>query len=414
MTNSNKKTDWIVTFKSDFKPELKIESENSQNPKSNSHNWSKDISVKKIYDCGFKGMHCFAKESDIKNHFADAIESCYPDMTMHVQEIYERKVLTKKDLDALVTQNSLIQQTGGFINRIGANKSSQKSGDGVGNLSANSNINVFVVDTGIYPHVDLNVVGGQNFSSADTTAWIDGNGHGTHVSGIIGARDNMYGIVGVAPGIKLWAVKVLGDNGSGSTSNIINGLSWILQNRGILWNGNGIVNMSLGGGANPPLDAAIDNLINNGIVVNVAAGNSSVNANTFSPARVLNAITVGATEQNPSYDTLAVYSNYGAVVDILAPGSNIVSTYLDNSYASLSGTSMACPVVTGTVALLLSTRGMTGQGTSAFSKNIINYILSVSSIPNPPYYDGTRGLNPHINIPASKPTNNLSIWSGYY
>jgi len=391
--NMMKKQDWVIVFKNNF------DQKSCKFP----------IKIKDRYHHAINGICCCTMEMDLlKNMDFLNVESYSPNNEVYFQVLKERKILTKNIMSALA-----VQPAGGFILRTGANHSSQKSGDGTGSLSARTDINVFVVDTGIYPHPDLNIVGGKNFTSSNINAWKDDNGHGTHVAGIIGAKDNDFGIVGVAPGARLWALKVLGSTGAGSTSNIINALNWVLQNRGTLWKGIGIVNLSLGGGVNSSIDTAVNNLINNGIVVCVAAGNSNVDAQYFSPARVTNAITVGATQPNPSYNYLASYSNYGKFIDILAPGSNIHSTYL-NGYASLSGTSMATPVVTGTIAVMLSTRTVSGTNSLNFALNIKNILTSISTQINPINYDKTVGNNSRISIPSQKNTTPISVWAGSF
>lgn len=397
---SNKK-DWIVTFRNDLDPQ-RFRNLNG-------------IKVKEVYQHAINGICCSGSKKDVKKHFnSDAIHSYVKDSKVQIQTIKDRKILTKEYLTNLKIQNFSTQTIEAFITRIGANHSSQKSGDNIGSLENRNDINVFVVDTGIALHPELNIVGGRNFTNNDSNAWQDKNGHGTHVSGIIGAKDNSFGIVGVAPGVRLWAVKVLGDNGSGTVSSVISGLNWILQNRGVLWNGHGIVNMSLGGGPNVALDNAVNNLLSKGIVVCIAAGNSNINVSYVSPARVVNAITVGATMYNPTYNYLASYSNYGSGVAILAPGSNIYSTYLSNNYAVLSGTSMAAPIASGTVALLLSIVKVAGYGTLTFALNVKNMIKLMSSYIRPINYDKTLGYNPRIYVPIKKPTTNVSIWSGGY
>ncbi|MEM3062206.1 MAG: S8 family serine peptidase, partial [Nitrososphaerota archaeon] len=321
-----------------------------------------------------------------------------------------------------VTVIQSMQSVGNFIKRIGADKSSQKSGDGTGSLESRMDINVFIVDTGISQHPDLNIVSGRNFTSENPNDWIDRNGHGTHVSGIVGARDNTFGVVGVAPGVRLWAIKVLGDDGRGMLSKIILGLYWILDNRSKLWNGYGIINLSLGSRASLAFDRTIDTLIDHGIIPVVAAGNQSIDAYNISPARVPRAITVGATSSAPSpnsppyYNTLAWFSNYGRLVDILAPGVNIPSTYLNGGYATFSGTSMATPVVSGTIALMLSSQQISGINTSAIVANVRNKLVNESGIIHNKYYDGSNASNPRIGIPFPKneTTTNISVWAGRY
>ena len=231
---------------------------------------------------------------------------------------------------------------------------------------------VAVLDTGIdWEHPDLYVVGGTDCTSRKGNCNPDKNGdddhyHGTHVAGTIGALDNDIGVVGVAPGVRLWAVKVLNRRGSGYTSGIIAGIDWVVSQGNIE-----VMNMSLGGsGRSTAYKTAIDNAVASGITVVVAAGNSNQDSNDYSPAYVPSAITVSAladfdgqpggmgaaTCRSDGDDTLADFSNWGSAVDIAAPGVCIYSTYPleQGSYASISGTSMAAPHVAGAAAVLAS------------------------------------------------------------
>ena len=273
------------------------------------------------------------------------------------------------------------------------------------------------MDTGISTHADLNIVGGRNFTTSNVNDWIDRHGHGTHVAGIAGAIDNLIGVVGVAPGVRLWAIKVLNDNGSGSYSVLINALDWILNSRGTIWTGYGVINMSLAGPSFLPLDDAIATLTNNGIVVVVAGGNNSTNSNSTSPARAYSAITVGASGHSPNYTSLAYFSNYGAGIDILAPGVNILSTYVNNRYAILSGTSMASPVIAGTCALLASTLNLGTPTTAGYVGNVNNTLKYVSGFIEYSNYDGTVTHNPRIilsSIAALNGTTNIGVRSGSF
>jgi subtilisin family serine protease len=382
---------WIVTFKPGFNP--------------TGYRWPQTLRVTNVYNNIYNGMSCLATESQM---------TCL-DRVNVVEYIVLDQIMSIEPVGQVIAATATVvstQATGAFITRIGANHSSQKSGNGSGSLAARTDINVFVVDTGIAYHTELNIVGGRNFTTTNINGWIDDNGHGTHVAGIIGAKDNNVGIAGVAPGVRLWAIKVLTRNGIGLSSNIIAGLNWIYNNRQKIWAGRGIVNMSMGGAAFAPLDTAVNGLINAGIIVCVAAGNSAANANNYSPARVPNAITVGATAPIPLYNTLAVYSNWGPRVDILAPGSNILSTYLNNGYAFMTGTSMASPILAGTAALLTSVTKYPGGNTLTYSLNIRNAITNGSTVLRPKNYDGTIGTNPRIIIPIGKPTTNVSVWAG--
>ncbi len=214
--------------------------------------------------------------------------------------------------------------------------------------SNGSGVQIYVVDTGIRSsHAEFTGRVSAGYSSiTDTNGTEDCNGHGTHVSSI--AAGTNYG---VAKAATLIPVRVLGCDGSGSISGVIAGLDWIA---GQYVDGTpAVVNMSLGGGANSSLDAAVNSLINRGITVVAAAGNSKVDSCTSSPARVSGAITVAATTNT---DTFASYSNFGSCVDLAAPGSAINAAWFtgDTATAVLSGTSMASPHVAGVAALLLA------------------------------------------------------------
>ena len=243
------------------------------------------------------------------------------------------------------------------VNRVDGDLSSTKSGSGSGVI----NTDIAILDSGIYTsHSDLNVYHQKSFVSG-TSSGNDDNGHGTHVAGIAAAKDNSIGVVGVAPGAKLWAIKVLDRNGSGALSTIIKGIDYIRQYANQIE----VANLSLGCECkSSAFDTAINNAVKAGITFVVASGNSGKVASTFSPANNPNVIAVSAIGDSdgkcggtgPSTgsgkdDTLASFSNYGSVVDIAAPGTKIYSTYKGNSYATMSGTSMASPHVAGAAAL---------------------------------------------------------------
>ena len=212
--------------------------------------------------------------------------------------------------------------------------------------SNGSTVDAYIFDTGI--RLDHQEFEGRAIFGFDAypngTTVMDGNGHGTHVAGTIGGKTQ-----GVAKGINLIAVRVLDDNGSGYYSDIIAGLDWATQHH---TNRPAVGNMSLGGGTSFALDEAVRRSIADGIAICIAAGNSNADAVTSSPARVAEAITVGATT---SIDARASYSNYGTVVDIFAPGSSILSAgkASPSTYVTMSGTSMASPHVAGVAALYM-------------------------------------------------------------
>jgi aqualysin 1 len=180
----------------------------------------------------------------------------------------------------------------------------------------------------------------------------DCHGHGTHVAGTIGGKDDAGYVVGMAPGVKLTGVKVLGCTGSGYTSDVIKGVDWVTANAVKP----AVANMSVGGPYNATLNAAIQKSVTAGVFYALAAGNDyKLDACSYSPASagysISGAITVGAFD---STGTEAVFSNIGKCVEIYAPGVNVLSTYLSNGTATMSGTSMATPHVAGAAALYRS------------------------------------------------------------
>jgi subtilisin family serine protease len=183
---------------------------------------------------------------------------------------------------------------------------------------------------------------GWDFVDNDGVAQ-DGNGHGTHVAGTIAGSQ-----YGVAKGAKVVGVRVLDNSGSGTTAGVVAGIDWVTANAVKP----AVANMSLGGGASTSLDDAVRRSIASGVTYAIAAGNSNVDAGSSSPARVTQAITVGATERT---DARASYSNFGSVLDIFAPGSGITSSWgtSDTATNTISGTSMATPHVAGVAARYL-------------------------------------------------------------
>lgn len=243
-------------------------------------------------------------------------------------------------IERTATQPSEILPWG--VDRIDAEK--------VWDITTGDPIKVAVIDTGIdlkHPDLKDNIKGGYNAINPRKSA-NDDNGHGTHVAGIIAAIDNEIGVVGVGPKIDLYAVKVLNAAGSGYLSDVIEGLDWAIKNK------MNVVSMSLGTTTySQSFEDAIKRVNAAGIVQVAAAGNNGPGSNTVNyPAKFAEVIAVSATDSN---DAIASWSSRGPEVDLAAPGVNIYSTYKGSTYKTLSGTSMACPHVTGVVALLLST-----------------------------------------------------------
>jgi serine protease len=254
---------------------------------------------------------------------------------------------------AYVEQDGLVRtfaQTVPYgIAKVGAPTSSTQAGDGTG---AVSNVNVYVIDTGVDAHADLNMVKHVNFTGLLGGGNSDCHGHGTHVAGTIAARDNASDVVGVVPGAPVTGVKVLDCLGMGSNSNVIKGVDWVTANAVKP----AVANMSLGGGANAALDDAVRRSAASGVFYALAAGNDAADACASSPARAgagtdNGILTLGATD---SADTEASFSSYGSCVDLWAPGVDVLSTKDGGGTTTMSGTSMASPHGAGGGALYLS------------------------------------------------------------
>jgi len=265
------------------------------------------------------------------------------------------------------------QTTPTGINRVDAELSPTAKING---LDQRVDVDVAIIDTGIdldHPDLNVNTTAAKNCSTGRSAD--DGNGHGTHVAGTIGALDNTTGVVGVAPGARLWPVRVLNNAGSGSWSSVICGIDYVTAHANEIE----VANMSLGGTGtddgncgNTNQDAmhqAICRSVRAGVTYAVAAGNESDDAKNHVPAAYDEVITVSAladfngqpgggaapTCRADEDDTFANFSNYGADVDIIAPGVCILSTWKRAGYNTISGTSMATPHVAGGAALYKST-----------------------------------------------------------
>ncbi|MCL2047375.1 MAG: fibronectin type III domain-containing protein [Defluviitaleaceae bacterium] len=213
------------------------------------------------------------------------------------------------------------------------------------------NVRVAVFDTGIAQHEDIAIADGISFVNY-SSSYDDDNGHGTHVAGIIAALNNDYGIVGVAPEVDLYAVKVLSQSGNGNYSTIIAALEWAIDND------IDIINMSLGGTQySQALHEAVQMAANAGIIIVAAAGNHGNGEDNITyPAKFPEVVSVGAIKSN---FIAAEFSSRGSELNIVAPGANILSTTKDGEYGVLSGTSMAAPHVTGAIAILKSAEDIT-------------------------------------------------------
>jgi len=310
------------------------------------------------------------------------------------------------------------------INRIEADQNALAAIDGV---DTRVDVDIAVIDTGVdLDHPDLNVYRFTDCVDADLIGWLFGitcvddddplndgtlgndlNGHGSHVAGIAAAKDNGIGVVGVAPGARIWSVAVLDATGSGYLYWLVNGIDWVAAHADEI----DVANMSLGWqGNSPAARTAIQNAVNRGVVFVVSAGNSAQdiygpdrvfgNADDFEPASYPEAAAISAlvdtdgvagglgpgTIRGPD-DTLANFSNFsttavatnpvtspGKGIDVAAPGVNIYSSYKDGGYATLSGTSMSSPHAAGAAALYIAANGRatTASGVAFIRQQLIN------------------------------------------
>jgi subtilisin family serine protease len=259
-----------------------------------------------------------------------------------------------------------------------------------------TDVDIAILDTGIdLDHPDLNVYKNVSFVR-DANTGDDDNGHGTHVAGIAAAKDNGQGVVGGAPGARLWSVKVCDEAGECKVSDMIKGVEYITQHADEI----DVVNISVETPLAPALNRAISASIKAGVTYIVSAGNYGKDASTTSPASNPDVIAVSAiadsdgkcggtgpqlTTENATDDTFAPFSNFGPSISIAAPGVDILSTYLDGGYAVDSGTSMAAPSVSAAAALIKA------NSTDFTPKQVKDTILDSGSTPLTPCEGGPQG-----------------------
>lgn len=250
-------------------------------------------------------------------------------------------------------------------------------------------IKVAVLDTGVdvdHPDLKDGIIATHDFTGDGVE---DVNGHGTHCAGIIGAHLNNVGFVGVAPKAELLIAKVLGNDGSGAFSWIADGVLWAVEQ------GADIISMSLGGPTSSHrLYQAIHVALAKGVMVICAAGNEgSLFQNSIGyPGRYGGVITVASHDENGNRSG---FSSRGGEIDVMAPGSNIWSTYVNGSYAELSGTSMATPFVSGLAALILAKHRKPGAGQNSPVNNtedLKNHLLWMAA--HPGYHSNEEGYGP--------------------
>ncbi|KKP06357.1 proteinase T [Trichoderma harzianum] len=252
--------------------------------------------------------------------------------------------------DAVVKINTYVSQTGAPWGLGRISHKARGSTTYVYDDSAGAGTCSYIIDTGVdatHPEFEGRATFLKTFVSGQNT---DGNGHGTHVSGTIGSRS-----YGVAKKTSIYGVKVLDNSGSGTFANVIAGMDFVASDSQTRNCPNGsVANMSLGGGYTASVNAAAAALIDAGVFLAVAAGNDGADARNTSPASEPTVCTVGA---STSADARASFSNYGTVVDIFAPGQDVLSTWPSGRTNTISGTSMATPHIVGLGAYLLALEG---------------------------------------------------------
>lgn len=324
----------------------------------------------------------------------------------NVDFVTEDRTVFISDASGQVSEEETSSDRGSIFqkNRVGITQPPQTISTGVDRINAENLFNkgagvgVAVIDTGIelsHPDLKANIIANKNCLSSIKNGNND-NGHGTHVAGTIAALNNGIGVVGVAPESKLIAVKVLNRNGSGTWSSVICGIDWVTANAS-KYNIK-VANMSLGGAGtsdnncgytnNDPMHKAICKSKDAGVTYVIAAGNANSSASLSVPASYDDAVitvsalvdsdgVLGGLGSSTAYgadDTFATFSNYGNIIDLGAPGVDIYSTYR-GGYATLSGTSMAAPHVSGTAALYIkdnpgSTWDQVRDGLKALGENL--------------------------------------------
>ena len=284
-----------------------------------------------------------------------------------VDVIEEEQIFSIKPTGQVGTTATVsTQSTPWGISKTEATQSYTLAGNGSGAIAG---VRAYIIDTGIdTKNSDLNRAGHINFAGDGRNT--DCNGHGTHVAGTVAAADNKSAVVGMGPGVAVYGVKVLNCQGSGTTTSVIKGVDWVAANA----IKPAVANMSLGGGVSQLLDDAVRNAASKGIFFSIAAGNSATQACNSSPARVGGGGTPGvmvaaATDVS---DLEASFSNYGACVDIWAPGVNVPSLKLGGGTVAMSGTSMASPHVGGAAALYL------GRYPTATSSAVVSYLKQMA------------------------------------
>ncbi len=291
------------------------------------------LEIKRVYSAVFLGFETLLSPSQ------KAVLAKVPGVVL-IEQV--QTVSIQQDCSGPPIKSINSQVTTYGVKRVG-------TGDGTGKR-------IWIIDTGIdvdHPDLSVNVSLSRDFTGGsvpglgDSAAVNDENGHGTHVAGIAGAKNNSIGTVGIAAGAELVALKALNEVGSGNTATIVQALDYIM----VVGQAGEVVNMSLGGGVNVLADLSTQQVAAKGLYIAIAAGNESGSANNSSPGRT-NGVRIYTISAIDDRDRFATYSNFGnPPIDFAEPGSSILSAYKNGQYMYLSGTSMAAPHMAGILAL---------------------------------------------------------------
>ena len=344
--------------------------------------------------------HAVNRDADLSHVYKTAIEGYAAELTPANKAAIEADpnvAFVERDMPVELYS----QETPNGLKRVYAPNNASLDIDGLDDVQVNAD--VAIIDSGIdYDHPDLRVVERTNCSekggslSCVNNTGDDALGHGTHVAGTVGAIDNGFGVVGVAPGARLWSVKVIDGDNQATTNEILAGVDWVTARAGQIE----VANMSLGWegscSSGSAIGLAIGASIDAGVLYAVAAGNETldvagipaINAPSHVPGCLTDPITVSALSDYDGQpgslaslpptsegckpvkdapftdvdDTLAAFSNWGTTVDMTAPGTCIRSTYKHGAYRLMSGTSMASPHVAGAAAILASVENPSNRG----------------------------------------------------
>jgi subtilisin family serine protease len=348
-----------------------------------------------VFKHAFKGLTLRIMDDVLFKELANDpnVLSIEPDQEGHIasSSITQGTSFDQKSLQTIPTGLGRVDE---FIEN--ENQSEVGSVRNMSLLSSTSNINadIAIIDTGISnSHPDLNVYRSKTFVE-NTTSANDDNGHGSHVAGTAAAIDNSLGVIGIAPGARLWALKVCDIRGDCPVSSQIRALDYVIEHSQEI----DVVNLSIENNKSSLLNKAIEKAVSMGVTIVAAAGNSAIDASSTSPASAREVIAVSAIADSDGRcgglgrvtfagrdDTFANYSNFGPSIDISAPGTEIFSTFIKDEYGLESGTSMAAPHVTGYSALYKAEYPL------ATPLEIKNALINAASLPSTPCNGKSRG-----------------------